>query len=202
MKKDLVLRIVNATALLGFSLIVNYEAAIYASRVASTAPTDIILSHTPVFNLSAAYIYAPILFWLAVALFSAHKPERIPFIMKSLALGILVRSIFVSLTHIGPFPYRLETEPTLAADLFTRDADFFFSGHTAFPFLMALIFWEEKRLRIAFILASVFFGIVVLLTHLHYTVDVLGAYFITPTIFMISKKIFESDWRGFNIQST
>lgn len=195
--RNRMLRIVNACALLLFSLIVNYEAAIYASRVASTAPTDIILSHTPVFDVRIAYIYAPVLFWLIVALLSAQKPDRIPFIMKSLALGILIRSMFISVTHIGPFPEHLQTPPTWAADLFTKDADFFFSGHTGFPFLMALIFWKERKLRITFIASSLFFAGVVLLAHLHYTLDVLGAYFIIPTIFTISRTIFKKDWEYF-----
>ncbi|HBB03313.1 TPA: hypothetical protein DCZ39_00140 [Patescibacteria group bacterium] len=50
------------------------------------------------------------------------------------------------------------------------------------PFLMALIFWKNKLMRYAFILAAMSFGIIVLLGHLHYSIDVLAAFFITYTI--------------------
>ena len=75
--------------------------------------------------------------------------------------------------------------------------DLFFSGHTGLPFLLALIFWENKKLRFLFLGFSVLFAVVVLLGHLHYSIDVFAAYFITYTIFHICKFLFKKDWQLF-----
>jgi membrane-associated phospholipid phosphatase len=71
--------------------------------------------------------------------------------------------------------------------------DLFFSGHTGMPFLLALIFWEDKWTRFLFLGFSIMFGIVVLLAHLHYSIDVLSAFFITYTIFHLALYIFKKD---------
>ena len=80
---------------------------------------------------------------------------------------------------------------------FAFGGDLFFSGHTGLPFLMALIFWDNKYLRWIFILTSVMFATVVLLAHLHYSIDVLSAFFITYTIFHIALFLFKKDRRLF-----
>src|SRR3989344_8842551 len=71
--------------------------------------------------------------------------------------------------------------------------DLFFSAHTGMPFLGALAFWREKGIRNFYLLTAVFFAAVVLLGHLHYTIDVLSAFFITYGIFHIAEWIFPHD---------
>jgi membrane-associated phospholipid phosphatase len=66
------------------------------------------------------------------------------------------------------------------------------------PVLAALIFWEYAAWRTAFLAFSVVFAVVVLLGHIHYSIDVASAYFITFTIFVIAKTIFAKDWAMFN----
>ncbi len=59
---------------------------------------------------------------------------------------------------------------------------------------MALIYWDSPRLRNLFIATSIIFGIVVLLSHLHYTIDVASAFFITYGIYRIAIKLFARDY--------
>ncbi|MEI6238725.1 MAG: phosphatase PAP2-related protein, partial [bacterium] len=120
-------------------------------------------------------------------------------LVKSLGLFVIIRSGFVSLTHIGPFAGIVYTgsAPIFLQNL-TYGGDLFFSGHTGLPFLMALVFWRYIKLRYLFIFTSIFFGIVVLLAHLHYTIDVLSAFFITFTIYHISSYIFKDDKEYFS----
>ena len=53
-------------------------------------------------------------------------------------------------------------------------ADLFFSGHTGMPFLLALIFWDWRRVRYMFLFISVACAIIVL-AGLHYSIDVCSA---------------------------
>jgi hypothetical protein len=72
--------------------------------------------------------------------------------------------------------------------------DLFFSGHTGYPFLLALIFWNIPVLRYFFFLCSIAGGVVVLLGHLHYSIDVFSAFFIAYGVFEIAKKIFNKEY--------
>ena len=42
---------------------------------------------------------------------------------------------------------------------------------------MVLIFWDEMRTRIVFLMMSLIFGVAVLFAHIHYSIDVLAAPF-------------------------
>lgn len=182
-----------AMVLLSLSLIINFYAGVYATEKASNAVTDIILSNTPVFDLDGVFIYGSILFWLLVSALLLRTPRYIPFTVKGIALFVIVRAIFISLTHLGPFPTHAIITSNILHNL-TFGADLFFSGHVGLPFLLSLIFWDNRHLRIFFILVSIFFAAVVLLAHLHYSIDVLSAYFITYSIYQIARKLFKKDY--------
>ena len=65
----------------------------------------------------------------------------------------------------------------------------FFSGHTGVPFLLFLLF-RVKWVRAVFLVESVAMGACVLLTRNHYTIDVLGAYFMTYAIYRLGLFLF------------
>lgn len=178
-----------------FSFFINYQAGTYATESQSSPVSDVILSNTPVFDVTAIFHYGSIIMVLFIALMLIWYPKSLPFGVKSIALFIIVRSISISLTHIGAFPLRVDVSSLSLIDSFTFGGDLFFSGHTGMPFLMALVFWENKQLRYAFIAISIFMGAIVLLGHLHYTIDVFSAFFITYTIFHIAKFLFKKDYR-------
>lgn len=178
------------------SFFVNYYAGMYATEHVSNSVTDIILNNIPVFDVGGIFIYGPLVLWVFVALVLLQEPKSLPFVLKSLTLFILIRSLFITLTHIGPFPDQMSftTEVPNLLQNFMFGGDLFFSGHTGSPFLMALMFWENKMLRFIFLASAVLFALVVLMAHLHYSIDVLSAFFITYTIFHLSKKIFKKDY--------
>ncbi len=196
--------------LLFLSLVANYFGALYAFKRASNHVEDIILSNIPTFDVDAIFMWGPLVFWIILSAFLLYDPKKIPFTLKSVALFVLIRSFFISLTHIGPFPDHisldaynptwlatyLETNPAFTF-IFTSGADLFFSGHTGIPFLMGLTFWKNRLIRIFCILASIFFGIIVLLGHLHYSIDVAAAFFITYTISRIAAYIWRADRERF-----
>jgi uncharacterized membrane protein len=191
--KSFLTSLLAAFLLLIISLVINFYAGAYATEKASNSVTDIVLSNIRVYDVDAMFIYGPVVFWIFIAILLLFEPKRIPFALKSIALFTIIRAIFISLTHIGPFPTQLIIDASKIMDKFAFGGDLFFSGHTGLPFLMALVFWHNIYLRWIFIFTSLTFGAVVLMGHLHYSIDVLSAFFITYTIFHISLFLFKKD---------
>jgi hypothetical protein len=195
--KEYVRAVVSGVIFLFASFVVNFYAGLYATESASSSVTDIVLSNTRVYDVDGIFVYGPIMFWWFVAVWCFFEPQKIPFTLKSIALFVVIRSVFVSMTHMGPFPSQVTIDPASIINLFSFGGDLFFSAHTGLPFLMALVFWDDVRLRLFFTFCAVLFGVVVLLSHLHYTIDVLSAFFITYAIFHIAEYLFPRDRKLF-----
>jgi hypothetical protein len=182
------------------SLVSVYYSTNYATESASNSVTDIILSNTRVYDVEVLFVYgalAAVIFSIMVVL--SLRLSFAPFILKTASLLMIIRSIFVSLTHISPFPIHATipesflTSTALARMFFTGN-DLFFSGHVGLTFLMALLLWESPVLRYTYIGISILFAGVVLLGHLHYSIDVFAAYFITYAVYTMSQQLFRKDY--------
>ena len=191
--KRLAVPMLTSLVFLAFALWVNYQAADYAMERASNPVSDLILSNTRVYDVDLIFVFGAIAFWVAVGLFLMWDMRLVPFTIKSISIFIIIRAFFISLTHIAPFPERLPPSENFILNKLTFGSDLFFSGHTGLPFLLALIFWENKVLRHVFIAGSVTFGLSAVLGHYHYSIDVLAAYFITYSIFHLCEKWFAPD---------
>lgn len=199
--KSFLISFLCSLALLAISLLVQFSVSGYVTRSISEPVTDIILSNTRVYDVTGIFIWGAIILIIIGICIIFKNLNYAPFVMKSVALFTLIRSFFVSLTHISPFP----THAIISSEFFNKEVfngiftgnDLFFSGHTGIPFLLALIFWDNKKLRYVFLGFSIMFAIVVLLGHLHYSIDVLSAFFITFSIFHICKVFFKKDWELF-----
>ncbi len=194
--KDFLKSVTSGTLLFFLSLVVNYAAGVYATARMSNSVNDIVLSNIRVFDVDGIFVYGVFLFILFVACLLIYEPKNIPFVVKSLALFILIRSFFIMMTHLGPYPTHVSINSDVLSK-FSPGGDFFFSGHTGIPFLMALIYWENKSLRYIFIAIAILFGVVALMGHLHYTIDVLSAFFITYTIYRLAEIFFPKDKKMF-----
>ena len=183
------------------SVFATHFASKYANVRASNHVEDIILSNTPVFDFEFIFVQGAIMLSLFVVALCFRFRKIAPFLIKTVSLFIIIRAIFVSLTHIGPYPSKLELESPLL-NFITSGNDLFFSGHTGLPFLIALIFWNHLYLRTLFLGSSIMFGIIVLLSHLHYSIDVFSAFFITYTIYHIGLKLFSKDYEFFAFEDS
>lgn len=199
-EKEWIYLSISGLVLLFVSFVINSYAGKYANASMSNSVSDIILSNIRAFDVDGIFIYGAMAFWIFIFFLALAKPLTIPFVSKSVALFIIVRSVFISLTHIGVFPTHLIINPPKIFGLFSYYGDLFFSGHTGLPFLMALLFWNHKNLRIFFITTSIFFAAIVLLGHLHYSIDVLGSFFITYSIFHMATIIFKRDKVLFDLE--
>jgi hypothetical protein len=182
-----------------FALAAQVRGGWYAWQRASQAPPvrDLVLDSLPTVNADAVIVQGAILFLLiCIALFLWH-PRHLFFGVKAVALFVMVRATFLNLTTFGVHPSQAVFDDGFGSALYNLvnfDGNFFFSGHTGMPFLMALIFWNIKQLRVLFLAIAVLFAASVLLAHVHYSIDVFAAPFITYGIFRIAQWLFSSDY--------
>ena len=178
------------------SLFANYGTIRYSTKKVGNATTDILLDNLPIINTDIIFSEGALLFVIFVAILLILQPKTIPFILKSVALFICIRSIFVIMTHLAP-PLGHITTDLGNLGYISSGADLFFSGHTGLPFLMALMFWENKYLKRIFLFCSIVAAGAVILGHLHYTIDVFSAFFITYGIYRIAQITFRKDYKIF-----
>lgn len=132
------------------------------------------------------------------------EPRRFVRYMVSSGLIALVRAACILATGLGPvrgddvnatmtdamrvdaFWELLGTKGFLGSGTITNvylTKDLFFSGHTATTFLLLLYVWPWPKLRWWMFFAHVVIVASVFFSHLHYTIDVVGAYAITFALF-------------------
>ncbi|MCX6755781.1 MAG: phosphatase PAP2-related protein [Candidatus Nomurabacteria bacterium] len=192
-QRDFLISFFASLAMITFALIINFYAGTYATLKASNSVTDLVLNNIRAFAVNGLFVEGTFYFFIFSIIICLLYIKRFPFIFKSVSLFIVVRAFFINLTHIAPFPSQIFISPLDMISKFSFAGDLFFSGHTGIPFLLALIFWDIKPLRFIFLGSSVFFATVVLLGHLHYSIDVFSAFFITYTLYHISKILFKKD---------
>jgi hypothetical protein len=174
------------------------------SRPAPSLP-DVVLQYIPYVAWVDHYnywlwivAYVPVALWLLKI--DAHRFVRY---MVTSGLVALVRGLCIAATGLGPvhgpdlnagitFVTRVENwrqlmglgffNPEAGARLYLTK-DLFFSGHTATTFLLLLYVWKFPSLRRAMLVAHVLTVCAVFLAHLHYTIDVIGAWAVTYAIF-------------------
>ncbi len=175
-------------------------------RPAPTLP-DVVIASVPyvAWIANANYILWLCLYLPVAAGLLWDAPHRFVRYMVTGALVSLARGLTLAMTGLGP-PDPAVAGPGLGDHgalsafvqlvspwhVFARGSmqayltkDLFFSGHTATTFLLLLYVWDRPRLRwIALtghvlVVASVFFA------HLHYAIDVAGAYAVTFTLFAL-----------------
>jgi hypothetical protein len=186
----------QGVAFLAASLIAIVAAVSFATTNASNYVADLVLRNVGPYNMRFGFVYGTFLLFAVTAALLAWRPNRLPFALKAIALFLVVRAVFVSLTHIAPSPIDPQKPAPFLNSMF-YGSDQFFSGHTGMPFLAALCFWHMPQWRYFYLAATVFFGAVVLLGHYHYSIDVLAALFITHGIFQIAYWMFRQDFALF-----
>ncbi len=183
------------------SFVVNYYFSLYHDSNNYAPVGDLILDQIPTYNLHILFTWG---FYSIIGIAFAYpffvRQELMPFTLKTFGILMLVRSCFIVLTHVGPpvgFFYEYHpSADTMASvinpfrELIFRN-DLFFSGHTAVPFLAFLLF-KDSKLKWFMLFSAFLMGSTVLLMHVHYSIDVFAAFFITHGIYALSDKVFNN----------
>lgn len=182
--------VVTSFVVFAMSLVVNNLAIQFSSEKVSNSVTDLILSNTQALPVDNLFVWGTFALIFVSIVLCLADPKRIPFALYTTALFFIIRSVFTSLTHLAPFAPHLADDFGTTVNRAFFGGDLFFSGHTGFPFLGALAFWNEIPARYFYLASSVFFATIVLLGHIHYSIDVASAFFITYGIYHIALWLF------------
>ena len=175
------------------------------ARPAASLP-DAVLGFVPYVGWVDRYNY---LLWVAAYLPASlwllkKNAERFVRYMVSAGLVALLRGLCIVATGLGPVhgaDLNAGLSPEARTEAFWRivnplsffapggsaqvylTKDLFFSGHTATTFLLLLYVWRYPGLRALVLFGHVAVVMSLFFSHLHYTIDVIGAYAITFALF-------------------
>lgn len=173
-----------ALAIFFIGVIILKGAGNYAdSKPNGTEQTDIVLNNIPAINANFFNIYGFYIVLLLIAYLLLTKPITTPLAIKLFGLLIITRGIFIFSTQLNP-SYEYISMHSNYFKLFYFDKDLFFSGHASIPF-MAYLLNKKNKFGSFFLAMSILLALGVLLSHIHYTIDILGAYFITFTVYYL-----------------
>ena len=157
----------------------DYLSGVYVSLSADVvAVPDLILDHIGPVDVRFFYVYGYMTLCVALFLYPFLLHIRtLHLVVSQFSFLVMLRAVFVTLTHLQTPADGIAVEFPWIFKGISFQNDMFFSGHTAIPFLGFLLF--KGRIRYFFLCGSIFMGITVLLMHLHYSIDVFSAFFIT-----------------------
>lgn len=171
-----------------FANIINYHAGNYVDTVDAVAVKDIILDNIPTINLEYIFSYGMIIFLFVLLFYTLFfKVKQFHTVAFSFSTLIFVRSFFITLTHLGkPADAAIMTNLPGIYQALNFHNDLFFSGHAALPFMAWLLFRKEN-IGPFFLFMTIVLSFTVLVMHLHYSIDVFAAFFITYALYKFSK---------------
>lgn len=194
-QKTFIASVILGLVLMTTSIFINNYAQAFAASHISNSVSDILLDNIPPVDVHLIYSEGAIVFVLLLIGVLFYEPKHTPFVLKSIALFIVIRSLFMVLTHLAPPVSAIYINPTDYIQSLSQGDDLFFSGHTGLPALLTYVFWQNKYLRYFFLVCTIIGGTAVILGHLHYSIDVFSALFISFGIFHLSKNIFPADYK-------
>ncbi len=159
---------------------------------------DFVLNNIPSIDVSTA-IFAIIYGLLIYMLFRILKH---PDLFLLFALTFVIETVF-RMTTIYLFPLNAPVNLVFLHDTFAElliygdtepvTKDLFFSGHTA-TMVMIWLFVRRPIEKALAGIATLILAFLLLIQHVHYTVDILGALFFTYLSYLIARRIVNLKW--------
>ena len=160
---------------------------------------DFVLNYLPNVDVST-YIFAIIYGLLTYMLLRILvKPQLFLLFALTFVIETVFRMTTIYLFPLNPPINLVNLHDTFAQLLIYGDTepitkDLFFSGHTA-TMVMICLFVEGQRDKIVAMFATFLLAILLLIQHVHYTIDVFGALFFTYVSYLIARQIVNKMWQ-------
>lgn len=166
----------------------DYYSGVYVTNAKVAYVPDLILDHIKPVDLRPIFVYGylTLCFTLFLYPFLLHI-RTLHEVVSQFSFLVMLRAVFVMLTHLQSPPDGIRGSFPWIFQEISFYNDMFFSGHTAIPFLGFLLF--DGKIRYFFLAGSILMGMTVLLMHLHYSIDVFSAFFITYCCYKIGQVI-------------
>ncbi|PWG80727.1 phosphatase PAP2-related protein [Pararcticibacter amylolyticus] len=152
---------------------------------------DILLNIIPAIDVSIPIF---VITW-GMALFALTRVVQNPSLLLGLLYGVIIvnisRFISISMVPLNP-PHGLIDIWDPITDLFYGETyvtkDLFYSGHTANQFLFFLVL-QKKTDKYLALTTTILMGILVMVQHVHYTIDVIFAPPLTYLCYLLARRM-------------
>ena len=154
---------------------------------------DFVLDAIPAMNVSVPTF---VIIW-SMVLLVFYRIYQNPMLFLVIAYGFILmclcRVLTISILPLNPPPGLIMLKDPIANIAYGGNGifitkDLFYSGHTGNMFLFFLCL-QAKWDKIFALTAALLVGILVLVQHIHYTIDVLAAFVFTYFIYLAAKKV-------------
>ena len=159
---------------------------------------DWLLNQLPPYDASLIIF---LVIW-AAGLLILIRARRSPTIFMMFAYGYIIitlsRMISINLFPLNPPVGLIPMVDPLTNAFYGKvyiTKDLFYSGHTSTIFLIFLCL-RQRWDRLVTLIGSLIVGSLLLVQHVHYTIDVLGAFVFTYPLYWLGRKIALSGWNN------
>jgi len=181
--------LVIAAVLTVVGLAADYYCGSYVTVTPGAKVPDLILDKIPPVDLGFLFVYGYMVLLMIMCLYPAFfRVRTLPMVAIQFSVLLTLRSVFMIFTHLEtPAGSVAVGFPGFFEHLYFEN-DMFFSGHTAMPFLGFYLF-RRGRLRYVFLVGAIVMGTAALAMHLHYSIDVFGAFFMTYCSYRMGQRL-------------
>lgn len=154
---------------------------------------DWVLRLLPAKNVSIPIVFFELTVIVLFAIRSLPNPGIIITFIIAYLFVLISRDITIGITQLRPPTGLIALKDPIAALIYKTTAvnrDLFFSGHTSLLFLFYLCS-TKKADKIFILFAVIFVGVLLLIQHVHYTVDIVCAPFFAYSCYWLSKKVLQ-----------
>ncbi|HEY0895699.1 MAG TPA: phosphatase PAP2-related protein [Sphingobacteriaceae bacterium] len=152
---------------------------------------DILLDYLDSYDVSIPIFVVTWFIAILVIVRAIQSPSVFMTFLYGFIILNIVRCISISLIPFNPPPGLIPINDPISNIFYGHTyvtKDLFFSGHTATQFL-AFLCLQKRRDRLYGLLATVVMGILVLIQHVHYTIDVLSAPVFAYFCYLVAVKV-------------